>query len=70
MSDIGATSPALWHMTHFEYKIGAMSFPNEGLAVWAKTVAGNNVAATIQPTGMWVRFILDSLLVETVPSSA
>jgi hypothetical protein len=45
-------------MTHFEYKIGAMSFPNEGFAVWAKTVAGNNAAAMTQPTGTRVRIML------------
>jgi hypothetical protein len=69
MSDIGATSPALWHMTHLSYKIGAMSFPNVGFEVWANTVAGNNAAAMIQPTGTWVRFMTLSSL-KTVPSSA
>jgi hypothetical protein len=69
MSDIGATSPDLWHMAHLSYRIGAMSFPNEGFAVWANTVAGNNAAAMIQTTGTWDRIIEipSSLLVEHAP---
>ena len=50
MSDIGATSPARWHMAHFVYKSGAMSFAKVGAVVWAATVAGNKATAMIQLT--------------------
>jgi hypothetical protein len=64
ISDIGATSPALWHMAHFSYKIGAMSFPNEGTDFWAKTVAGSRAPAKIQRNGMWDRIIVFLLNLE------
>jgi hypothetical protein len=57
MSDIGATSPCRWHVAHFAYRSGAMSFPNDGVEVWAKAVAGNKATAIIQPTGMWDRIM-------------
>jgi hypothetical protein len=44
-------------MAHLSYKIGAMSFPNEGFEVWAGTVAGNNATAKIQPTATQDRII-------------
>jgi hypothetical protein len=58
MSDIGATSPGRWHMAHLAYKIGAMSFANEGFEVWAKTEAGSKTTARIQPIGTWDRIIV------------
>jgi hypothetical protein len=58
MSDIGATSPGLWHMAHLAYKIGAISFANEGFEVWAKTVAGSKATARIQPAETWDRIII------------
>jgi hypothetical protein len=44
-------------MAHLSYKIGAMSFPNEGFEVWAKAIAGNKTPTTIQPTATWDRII-------------
>jgi hypothetical protein len=37
--------------------MGAMSFPNEGLEVWAETVAGDTATAKIQPTATQDRII-------------
>src|ERR1700730_7519573 len=49
-------------MAHFSYKIGAISFPNEGTDFWAKTVAGSNAPAKTQRNGSRDRIIVLLLL--------
>jgi hypothetical protein len=37
-------------MEHRSYKIGAISFPNDGFKVWAESPDGNKAIAKIQET--------------------